>query len=220
MNRRKFLSYSSAVSIPLILNGFELSAYANNTISASIDDSEKVLVLIQLIGGNDGLNTLIPLDSYDNLVNVRSNVIIPENKILKINDEYGFHPAFSEMNDLHQESILHVVQGVAYPNQNPAGYPNEEYPHPFALTVGGQVAGTCQGTVSNFSMAINKPEDLLPLSESEGSQFPDNKYGRALSYVSQNLSYQNAYAEVIKEAILMQIKLIPKINVLEDMLFY
>jgi len=236
MNRRKFLSHSSKLTIPLFLNGFQLSAYSRSPFSASIDNQDKVLVLIQLLGGNDGLNTLIPLESYDNLFNVRSNIIIPESKILNVNFEYGFHPAFSEMKDMHENGIMHVVQGVAYPNQNrshfrstdiwnrassaegniltgwlgryfeslvddfPDGFPNDEYPHPFAMTIGGQVAGTCQGSVSNFSMAINKPEDLLPLSETQVNQFPDNKYGRALSYVSDTIAQTNAYAEVIKDA--------------------
>ena len=236
MKRRNFIKYVSASAIPFTLNGFEFRSIAQSTDMFASHDSDKVLVLIQLIGGNDGLNTLIPLKYYDNLANVRSNVIVPESSILKVTDDYGFHPSLPEFNDLYQRGFMHVVQGVAYPNQDrshfrstdiwssassadeladsgwlgryfetmvqdfPNEFPNDAYPHPFALTVGSQVSETCQGTLSNFSLAINKPEDLLPLNESDQNIFPNNKYGEALSFISESIEQTNAYGVVIKEA--------------------
>jgi len=236
MNRRNFLSLSSSISLPIVLNGFKIGAMPMFMNSGNIENEDRVLVLIQLFGGNDGLNTVIPLESFDNLALARPNIYIPESEILNINNEIGFHPAFSEMKDLYDNGHMHIVQGVAYPNQNrshfrssdiwnsgssaenfidsgwlgryfqtyaedfPSGYPNETYPDPFALTVGTQIAETCQGDGSNYSIAINKPEDLLNLSESGNMDFPNNLFGRELSFLVDAISQTNAYAVTVKEA--------------------
>ena len=117
MKRRTFLK-SSAVSLPILLNGINVSAISKSNLFNSINTSNKVLVIIELNGGNDGLNTLIPLDQYDKLANVRPNLIIPNSSILNIEDKNGFHPAFEEMKNLYSEGKLNIIQDVGYPNQN------------------------------------------------------------------------------------------------------
>jgi len=99
MKRRKFIKTSAAAgTVPVILNGMGISSLAMPLIAASTnEDSDRVLVLIQLNGGNDGLNTVIPLDQYDNLVNVRGNVVVPENSILPLTDSVGLHPSMPEV---------------------------------------------------------------------------------------------------------------------------
>ena len=98
MKRRSFLRNSSLLTLPVLVNGFELAllpkAAAFNHMNS---DSGRVLVLIQLDGGNDGLATLIPTDQYDTLVNHRPGVIIPESQILPLNDNVGLHPAIISM---------------------------------------------------------------------------------------------------------------------------
>jgi uncharacterized protein (DUF1501 family) len=81
-------------------------------------EDDRVLILIQLNGGNDGLNTVIPLDQYGELFNLRENIIIPESKAIKIEDHVGLHPAFANMASLYSDDKLAIIQGVAYPNQN------------------------------------------------------------------------------------------------------
>ena len=80
-------------------------------------DSDKVLVLIELKGGNDGLNTFIPLDQYGNLFNARQNIIIPENQIIPIEDKNGFHPVMTGMKTLYDCGALSIIQNVGYENQ-------------------------------------------------------------------------------------------------------
>ena len=120
MKRRKFLhTAGSAISLPILLNGMRLSAMPKSSIFNSINnDSDRVLVLIQLIGGNDGTNMIVPLDQYDNLMNVRSNIMIPQNQIIPVTDNLGFHPSITGLKSLYDDARLGIVQGVAYPNQN------------------------------------------------------------------------------------------------------
>lgn len=120
MKRRKFIKASAAAgTIPVLLNGFGVSSLAMPSISsASNGDSDRVLVLIQLNGGNDGLNTIIPIDQYSNLVSVRSNVLVPESSILPLTDEVGMHPNMTGLKNLYDNGKLNIIQSVGYPNQN------------------------------------------------------------------------------------------------------
>ncbi len=119
MKRRKFLQ-----SVPVTVGGMTVSAMATNpllaSLSASLMETDKVLVIIQLNGGNDGLNTVIPLDQYAVLSkpNIRQNILIPENKVLKLantNDTVGLHPSLTSLHNLYKDNKLAVVQSVGYP---------------------------------------------------------------------------------------------------------
>ena len=119
MKRRAFLKNTTVFSLPAFFGGMDVAAMPSRLMERMINgDSDKVLVLIDLNGGNDGLNTFIPLDGYDNLANARANVIIPENKILDMTDTIGLHPELSGVKNLWENSNLTVVQGVGYENQN------------------------------------------------------------------------------------------------------
>ena len=68
-------------------------------------------------GGNDGLNTVIPLDQMDGITSVRSNIYLPENKVIDLqNHDLGLHTAMTGFKDLFDESRLKIVQNVGYPN--------------------------------------------------------------------------------------------------------
>lgn len=120
MKRRQFLhTTGTAVALPVLLNGMNVSAISQSSLFSAMNlDSDRALVLIQLNGGNDGLSTLIPLDQYSNLSNVRANVLIPENTVLPLTETLGFHPAMTGMQNLYEEGKLSMVQSVGYPNQN------------------------------------------------------------------------------------------------------
>ena len=124
MNRRKLIkNISAGVILPNLLPGFSLNAFAAtpsllHNIATTVS-SEKVLVLIRLDGGNDGLNTVIPLDKYSQLYSQRSNIIIPENQVLPItgNASIGLHPSLTGIQNLYNAGKVKIIQGVAYPNQ-------------------------------------------------------------------------------------------------------
>lgn len=123
MKRKSFIKGTvSAATLPLLLNGFSLRTFGQSGgFPTAIDkymDDYRSLVLIQLDGGNDGLSTVIPLDQYSALSNVRSNVLIPEKKVLALNNTVatGFHPAMDKLKNLYNNNHLTVIQGVGYPD--------------------------------------------------------------------------------------------------------
>ena len=122
MKRRNFIKTATAGSLPVMLGGFPLKAIGKNSQMAALtnaaENSDRVLVLIQLNGGNDGLNTVIPLDQYPALNRARGKLLIPEEKVIPVYGDTGFHPNFGEMNDLFLDRKLAVVQSVGYPDPN------------------------------------------------------------------------------------------------------
>ena len=122
MERRKFLKHVLAGGVaPYFLNGIPLSAFGQLNETALGDD--KVLVVIQLSGGNDGLNTCIPLDQYTKYQNARKNIALPEGSLLKIPqaDKLGLHPSLSGLTQLFEEGKAALIQDV--------GYPDPDYSH-------------------------------------------------------------------------------------------
>jgi uncharacterized protein (DUF1501 family) len=120
MKRRDFIKKAgAAASIPLFVNGMNMSVLARPLLFNSINfDLDRVLVLVQLNGGNDGLNTLVPIDQYSKLFNARSNLLIPEASLLPVTDTLGFHPRMTGIKTLYDEGLLGIIQDVGYPNQN------------------------------------------------------------------------------------------------------
>lgn len=123
MNRRNFLKKSlPVITLPMLLSGQAIGAYKNNRLLKAIqkmtEDSDRILVLIQLNGGNDGLNTIIPIDQYANLSAARPQLMIPEGQILTLRDDLGLHPSMTGLKTLYEEQRLGIVQSVGYPNPN------------------------------------------------------------------------------------------------------
>ncbi len=123
MKRKEFIQKTlKAAAIPLFMNGFHIQSYAHTpaleAISRASKKNGRVLVIIQLNGGNDGLNTIIPLSEYSNLTAARSNVIINESKVLKLNNVTGtgMHPSMVGLKNLYDNGKMSIVQSVGYPN--------------------------------------------------------------------------------------------------------
>lgn len=123
MKRREFLSRSVPVSLlPMVIGGLSVRAFGQSpfleTIVTAATETDRVLVLIQMNGGNDGLNMVIPLSEYVNLTKARANIILPEAKVLKMTAATGLHPSMTGMMDLYSTGKLSVIQSVGYPNPN------------------------------------------------------------------------------------------------------
>jgi uncharacterized protein (DUF1501 family) len=78
---------------------------------------ERILVVVQLTGGNDGLNTVVPFTNAE-YYKQRPKLAVPKSDVLKINDSLGFHPSMKGFANLLEAGRLAIVQGVGYPNPN------------------------------------------------------------------------------------------------------
>jgi uncharacterized protein (DUF1501 family) len=132
MKRREFFASASASSIllPVVLNGFGFKSLGKNSAlvqslkETAALNNDRILVIIYLGGGNDGLNTVIPLEYYSKYRELRSNIAIPEDQVLRLagNAETGLHPAMTGMRALYDEGKLAIIQGVSYPNPDQSHY--------------------------------------------------------------------------------------------------
>jgi len=115
MDRRFFLKNTMSVSI---VSSLLLSGGIKSLLSRQSKHPNRVLVLIQLDGGNDGLNTVIPLDQYPNLIKARQNIMINEKKVLSLYDSSitTLHPAMSGVRDLYNNKSVSIIQNVGYKN--------------------------------------------------------------------------------------------------------
>ena len=123
MKRREFLQTTAAATAgTAFLSGLPIGAYGYSAELAALTNattqSDKVLVIIQLQGGNDGLNMIIPLDQYSALMAARPNIALPQSAVLPLTQATGIHPAMASLHALHQNGQLGVVQSVGYPNPN------------------------------------------------------------------------------------------------------
>jgi uncharacterized protein (DUF1501 family) len=111
--RRDLLKRSAFLSLSPVVPAFlERTARA-----AGPEQEGRVLVTLQLDGGNDGINTVVPFGDVA-YAKLRRELRLPTDKLLKIGDGLGFHPSLRAAADLLQSGRLAIVQGVGYPNPN------------------------------------------------------------------------------------------------------
>lgn len=128
MKRRNFIKLSASASV-IGLTPFQLQAALKSFMPyvECSDISNRKLVLINLAGANDGLNTIIPLNQYDIYSNLRPTIKVPisgANKYINLdstlpdNQQIGLNPALIGFKSLYDKSWLRIMQSVGYPSQN------------------------------------------------------------------------------------------------------
>lgn len=124
MKRREFIqNMVTLVVAPGILNSISVKATSPIPMLATLanaGNTDRVLVLVQLKGGNDGLNTVIPLNQYTAYNNARTNIAIQQNEVLSLNgfNETGLHPAMLGLQQKFNEGKVKIIQSVGYPSTN------------------------------------------------------------------------------------------------------
>jgi uncharacterized protein (DUF1501 family) len=114
-SRRRFMA-TGLNSLPLISLAPTIPGFLARTARAAAPEKDRrVLVVIQLDGGNDGINTVVPFRD-EGYAKHRDELRLPANRLLKINESVGLHPAMIGASKLLESGRLAIVQGVGYPN--------------------------------------------------------------------------------------------------------
>ena len=114
--RREFLDLSLGSTAVLSLSAVA-PQFLVQAAGATAKAKENILVVVQLSGGNDGLNTVIPYGD-DAYYRNRKKLGIPRGNVLKIDDYSGLHPNLTGFEELLQQNKLAIIQGIGYPNPN------------------------------------------------------------------------------------------------------
>ncbi len=137
MTRREFLNkgltiVAAGATAPMFLTRTALAL--NNpwdqslTAAAATRSDGPILVVVQMGGGNDGLNTVVPF-SRDEYYRARPKLAVPQHSVLRVNGELGFHPGLKPLKALFDDGRMAVVQGVGYPNPNRSHFRSMEIWH-------------------------------------------------------------------------------------------
>ncbi len=120
-SRRSFLqALGIAGSGSMMLGSNFLTASAPSPLTSAIAmaETDNILILIRLSGGNDGLSTIIPIEQYDIYANARPNIYLPESKILRLTDEFGVPTYMKSLEPMWGEGQFKAVHGVGYEGQS------------------------------------------------------------------------------------------------------
>ncbi|MDL5514110.1 DUF1501 domain-containing protein [Arenibacter sp. M-2] len=120
-SRRSFLqALGIAGSGSMMLGSNYLTASAPSPLTSAIAmaETDNILILIRLSGGNDGLSTIIPIEQYDIYANARPNIYLPESKILRLTDEFGVPTYMKSLEPMWGEGQFKAVHGVGYEGQS------------------------------------------------------------------------------------------------------
>jgi uncharacterized protein (DUF1501 family) len=204
IKRRSFIQMGSLATgtlmIPRFLKAFEKPAL--------VPPGNKVVVVIQFSGGNDGLNTLIPYRN-DDYYKLRPSLGIKKELVLAMNDEAGFNPSLSHLRELNDNGSLAVLNDVGYPNPDRSHFRSMDIWHSASDSreiintgwLGRYLDAQCNGC--SRPTQVLELDDVLSLAlkgeQSKGIAFqkPANLYGSSQETFFRELAKQHGdqYAE-------------------------
>lgn len=120
-SRRDFIRTAGiAGGMSLLLSRVPVTALAHSPLSYALSNtnSDRILVLIRLKGGNDGINTIIPVYQYGMYQSMRPNIAIPQNQLIGLSNELAIPNTMAALQTLWQDGRMKVVNNVGYPDQN------------------------------------------------------------------------------------------------------
>lgn len=123
MKRRSFIATTAAAGIGTqVLGGVPLRAYSPMRLLDTLEDDNRTLIVIQMFGGNDGLNTIIPAED-DEYFRIRPNLSVPASAAKKVLSRIYMHPALDpdgtyNLRTMLEDGRLAVIQGIGYENPN------------------------------------------------------------------------------------------------------
>ena len=120
-SRRSFIQALGLVGGgSMMLGGTPLMASKPSPLSKAIAaaETDRVLIIIRLKGGNDGLNTIVPVNQYDAYANARPTVRIMENNLIRLDDNYSMPNFMGDLEAMWGDGEMKAIHGVGYPDQS------------------------------------------------------------------------------------------------------
>jgi len=125
-------------ALPLVLQR-TASALARRALETEdAPHRERILVVIELSGGNDGLNTVVP-HADDAYYRARPTLGIPRQELILLDDHFGFHPSLQGFEELYKDGRMAIVHGCGYPQPNLSHFVSMSYWHTGAPNSGDQL---------------------------------------------------------------------------------
>ena len=218
MNRRNFLQNSALTTVGSLLIPDFLKAYRVAYDRVAYDErnqlglgptTDNVLVVVQLSGGNDGLNTVVPFRN-DIYYRERPRLAIQPDSVLKISDELGFNPALEKLKTLYDEGHVTVINNVGYPNPDRSHFRSMDIWHTASESnqylnsgwVGRYLDTRCNGSCAPYNAL--EVDDTLSLAlkgahvKGMAVQNPEKLYNQTQNRFYQQLAQTNhaEFAEV------------------------
>lgn len=192
LTRREFLRGSGGIGF-MAFSGFAPAFLARSAMAQNPapEKDRSILVIIQLAGGNDGLNTVVPYTD-DNYHQLRPTLGL-KNNLINLNDDLALHPALAKLHGLYDDGQVSIIQNVGYPNPNRShfrsteiwetGSDGDNFEHTGWL--GRYLDNTCSGTPGpEDDPSVIHIGDIIPQSFLSGNpQFvfgmkADGRFGR------------------------------------------
>ena len=169
LDRRELLAGMAGLSaMSMVPPAFAQAAQAAATQAV---ESGKVLVILELSGGNDGLNTVVPY-ADDAYYRQRPNIGIPKNELRIIDDHFGFNPGMAGFESLYKDGKMAIVHGCGYENPSYSHFTSMAYWHTAAPNSGdeygwvGRLADSVAPSApSNYLVNIGSKQSLAVKSE-------------------------------------------------------
>ncbi|MGZ3497390.1 MAG: DUF1501 domain-containing protein [Vulcanimicrobiaceae bacterium] len=167
--------------------------------------ADRVLVLVNLQGGNDGLNCIVP-HGNPAYYQLRQRIGIPQNQVLQIDDLVGLNPTMRSFKDMYDKGLVAIVQGVGYPNPDHSHFRSteiwqtaapERYEHTGWL---GRYLDSANLPQSNLFNGIALSQVLPEVLVANKTDVPAIAGARGYGLISdRNAAARRAYAELVTE---------------------
>ena len=194
IKRKDFIVTGSLASASLMIPKF-LKAFTN-TPQQLVPKGNKVLVVLQLSGGNDGLNTVIPYRN-DLYYKNRPNLAINKTEAIGLTDEIGLHPELSALANLYQEGNMSIINNVGYPNPDRSHFRSMDIWHTAANSNEYLTTGWLGRYLDAQCKGCDKPTQALELDDILSLSMK-GELEKAIAFKDANRLYNTSQAKYFK----------------------